>query len=210
MKTPQLKTPKSVARCKGMLDASLDLFTKKGFHKTGLLDIIKKSGGSLGTLYTVYGSKEGILKVLIERKATKICEELEKSAKLYENCDLREFLVNIGKVYMRLAKNKQAIEIKKIVIQAGHNDQVASLFCELATKPIFKLLTDFFSKPNIAKQLSCDDYNLLAFRFFNLLEEPMRSWGKNYAILNNNKVLEQNDKWIENCVDFLLNGAVKK
>ena len=210
MKTPK-KTPKSELRRQNMLEAALELFLKNGYHKTGLLEIIKKSGGSLGTLYDAYGSKEGMLKALIQSKAITIVSSLEENAAKYANYDLKEFLLNMARDYVRLAKDKKAIDIKSIVIQDSKNEQVANLFYELAIKPIFRLFTDYFSRPEISAQLVDADYDLLTFRFFNLLEEPLRSWGKVCALMfDDESILKQDDEWIKQSVEFFINGVTKR
>lgn len=59
----QIKSKKAKDRYELILSVSLELFLKNGFENTSLNDIISKSGGSLSTIYTYFGSKEGLLKL---------------------------------------------------------------------------------------------------------------------------------------------------
>lgn len=206
-----MKTPKLENRCKGMLNAALDLFVKQGFHRTGISDIIKKSGGSLSTLYEVYGSKEGILKALIELNSKKLVDELQKHSEIHKDEDLKDFLVNMGKVYLKLAKEKKVIHMKKVVIQDCQNTQTTALFKKICLEPCFKIFIDFLSQPHIAKQLRTDDFVMFTFRYFNLLEEPFRSWGKVVNQMYQGSVVPaQDDQLVEHAVDVLLHGFASK
>ena len=50
-----------------ILDAAMDTFAKKGFHKTRMSDIADSSGLSKGTLYWYFDSKDTIILELLDR-----------------------------------------------------------------------------------------------------------------------------------------------
>jgi TetR/AcrR family transcriptional regulator, fatty acid metabolism regulator protein len=50
-----------------ILDAAMETFTKKGFHKTRMADIAESSGLSKGSLYWYFDSKDAIILKLIDR-----------------------------------------------------------------------------------------------------------------------------------------------
>ncbi len=50
-----------------ILDAAMETFTKKGFHKTRMSDIAESSGLSKGSLYWYFDSKDAIILKLIDR-----------------------------------------------------------------------------------------------------------------------------------------------
>ena len=53
--------PKREARRDAMLDAALELFLERGYGAISLTDVVKRSGGSLATLYELFGGKLGLL-----------------------------------------------------------------------------------------------------------------------------------------------------
>lgn len=57
-----------VHRKLAILDAAEALFLEKGFERTTANDVILASGGSLATLYSLFGSKEGLLAAVLERR----------------------------------------------------------------------------------------------------------------------------------------------
>ena len=57
----------SYERKSQILDAAMETFTEKGFHKTRMSDIAESSGLSKGSLYWYFDSKDAIILKLIDR-----------------------------------------------------------------------------------------------------------------------------------------------
>lgn len=55
-------------RRRAMLDAANALFLEKGYGATSLTDVVKRSGGSLATLYELFGGKEGLFRSMVEEE----------------------------------------------------------------------------------------------------------------------------------------------
>ena len=56
------------ARRRGaILDAAETLFIERGYDRTGLADVVRRSGGSLATLYDMFASKQGLLHAIAIR-----------------------------------------------------------------------------------------------------------------------------------------------
>jgi len=53
-----------------IIEASRELFVEQGFEHTTLSDIVDRAGGSLATVYKLFGNKEGILDVVVFEKAS--------------------------------------------------------------------------------------------------------------------------------------------
>lgn len=50
-----------------MLDAAETLFLEQGFERVSLAAVVRCSGGSLATLYSLFGSKQGLLRAVVSR-----------------------------------------------------------------------------------------------------------------------------------------------
>src|SRR5436190_21484911 len=69
----ELSEPSALGRAEGrgasrrraILDAAAALFLERGFADTSVGDVVKRSGGSLATLYSLFGSKEGFFEALV-------------------------------------------------------------------------------------------------------------------------------------------------
>ena len=54
-------------RYNAILDAAEALFLEHGYERTSLADIVRRSGGSLATLYDLFGNKQGLLRAIATR-----------------------------------------------------------------------------------------------------------------------------------------------
>jgi AcrR family transcriptional regulator len=68
------------ARRRAFLDAAMQLFIEKGYGATSLSDVVGRSGGSLATLYDMFGNKAGLFRELIEDKCATLTAMFEETA----------------------------------------------------------------------------------------------------------------------------------
>lgn len=54
-------------RHEAILDAAEALFIEQGYDRTSLAEIVRRSGGSLATLYELFGNKQGLLHAIATR-----------------------------------------------------------------------------------------------------------------------------------------------
>src|SRR3546814_8062127 len=78
-----------------MLEASEQLCLEKGFERAKLSEVIRRSGGSLATLYALFGNKEGLVGAVVQRR-------LELSLAQLVQVDSR--LVSPSEQLLRLAR----------------------------------------------------------------------------------------------------------
>ena len=62
------------ARRHAMLDAALELFLEKGYGAVSLNEVVRRSGGSLSTLYDLFGGKLGLLKACVAERCSALLE----------------------------------------------------------------------------------------------------------------------------------------
>lgn len=71
------KPSRREVRQRAILEAANALFLEKGYGATNLTDIVKVSGGSLATLYELFGGKAGLFRAMIEKECAEFFEFLE-------------------------------------------------------------------------------------------------------------------------------------
>jgi AcrR family transcriptional regulator len=76
MKIKQKQRLKSDERKQAMLAAARELFLAKGYAATSLDDVVTKSGGSLATLYQLFGNKEGLWRELVQTYTARVAEPM--------------------------------------------------------------------------------------------------------------------------------------
>lgn len=80
-------------KSRGMIiEASLKLFNKKGFHSTSINDIAKEAGVSVGLTYNYFSSKEELLSSIIDENFKQLMISVKEKAG--ENIEV----LNIGKI----------------------------------------------------------------------------------------------------------------
>lgn len=69
--------PRRARRRDAMLDAARALFLEQGYDAVSLSDVVARSGGSLSTLYALFGSKRGLLKHVMQSQFQRDMKELD-------------------------------------------------------------------------------------------------------------------------------------
>jgi len=67
---PRISSPagdRREERRHAVLDAAEHLFLEQGYDRVSLAAIVKRSGGSLATVYEMFGNKQGLLRAMVDR-----------------------------------------------------------------------------------------------------------------------------------------------
>lgn len=135
-----------------MIEAAYKLFIEKGYMSVSVDEIIRVSRGSKSSLYKYFGSKEGILKAVIESLAEDMLREIH-----FEYASARtprEALERIGMVLVDLALSENAInQHRHAVSHAKAFPEVAKLWYESGPRRTLAGLADFMEKETAAGRL---------------------------------------------------------
>ena len=75
-KTNARKQRERQSHKQAVMEAALSLFAEKGYHEVSMQEIAEQSEFSVGTLYNLFGNKDGLFEELIESAARLILEEV--------------------------------------------------------------------------------------------------------------------------------------
>lgn len=75
---------KREARREAILEAAHDLFLEKGYEATTLNDVVKRSGGSLATLYELFENKPGLLRAMVDRKCGVMVKRIDDAVSAHK------------------------------------------------------------------------------------------------------------------------------
>jgi TetR/AcrR family transcriptional regulator, mexJK operon transcriptional repressor len=106
--------PKREARRDAMLDAATALFLERGYGAISLTDVVKRSGGSLATLYELFGGKLGLLKACVAERCGQLNELLDASA--LENQPPKQALTAFGRGLLALVTSPLAVGAHRMII----------------------------------------------------------------------------------------------
>jgi AcrR family transcriptional regulator len=142
-----------------MLDAALELFSKKGYHNVSMHEIAEKSEFAIGTLYKFFRNKEDLYKSLISEQANRFHEAVTKAIeegddeieklRNYVKAKRQVFMANVSTIRLYFAETRGA----SFNIKAGLDSEIreryrqflqslASVFRSGIKKKRFKKIAD--------------------------------------------------------------------
>lgn len=137
---------RGLARRQAMLDAATELFLENGFEHTSLSDIVSRSKGSRSTLYEQFGSKEGLLRTMIEQVTGRVWEAF-REGDIATASRVEDALIDLGISFFRAALAPDAIACFRIIAAEGRRiPEIAELFFERGPRTIERLLAERFQE----------------------------------------------------------------
>ncbi len=171
MTTPEVAqraAPRREARRSAILDAAAALFSERGYGATSLSDVVKRSGGSLATLYELFGNKQGLFRALIEDRCRKGFEALYHEDVV--DRPPREALLQIGHSFFGMIHSKTAIAMYRMIISEGaHIPELPGLFYETGPSASHGRMAEWFREQDRRGQLRVPDPVRASMDFCGLL-----------------------------------------
>jgi TetR/AcrR family transcriptional repressor of mexJK operon len=128
------ESAKTEARRRAILDVAAAAFLEDGFAATSMSSIASRLGGSKGTLYNYYRSKEELFAAFMTDvcggRANALFDHLPKIED-----DLRGTLVELGVNFLNFVMSEPVLSIHRLVVaEAGRFPEVGRLFYETGPK----------------------------------------------------------------------------
>lgn len=130
-------------RRRQIVDAAVQLFIEKGFHKATTRQIAKSAGVSIGSLYEYVASKEDILYLVCEAIHNEVEESVSEALKRFETghdvlqCAIREYFMVCHRMsdhILLIYQETQSLPVqwRKRVLE--HEVQITGLFVEVLSR----------------------------------------------------------------------------
>lgn len=111
------RSPRMEARRLAMIEAAAAIFFENGFERASLGTIVRRSGGSLSTLYQLFGSKEGLFEAMVTQRCSEIMEPLS-APDLTARCP-RDTLRSIAHAFLDVLMDPEAQGLWRMVMGEG-------------------------------------------------------------------------------------------
>lgn len=108
------------ARRQAILDAAEALFLEYGYPSVSLSTIVQRSGGSLATIYQMFGNKQGLLRAVVDRSNDESLKDLDTL--LASGLPPRRILEEFAIRYLAFATNPRKIAVMRLVITESLTD----------------------------------------------------------------------------------------
>ncbi|MCM8730084.1 TetR/AcrR family transcriptional regulator [Hephaestia sp. GCM10023244] len=107
-------------RRQAILDAAESLFLEQGFERVSVNAIVQRSGGSLATVYDLFGNKHGLLYAVVDRARNEGLKGVEDiyAAETRPGAVLRELALR----YYAFATTPRSLALMRLVIAQSLSD----------------------------------------------------------------------------------------
>ena len=128
-------------KTKLILDTALELFAEKGFHQTSISNITRRAGISKGLLYNYFGSKDEVLRSIIQTGYDTAYKNLDLNGN--HSLAKEEFVHFLRITFQSVRENPRFWKLySALVLQPGIQDLIMTEYSGKA-QDIQKLLLDF-------------------------------------------------------------------
>lgn len=187
-----------------ILDAATEVFSQYGYEAASLQEIVSRAGGSLATLYRLFGNKEGLFQAVIERKSTELLESLDLPHMKGENP--RKVLINVGMHLLKLILSDDVLAVHRLLIaESGRNPRLREIFMSMAPERSQRALQEYLQYMVEHGHLQIDDCAMAAVQFVNMVK------GNYYMrrLLGENIVISESEqrREVEHAVTIFLYGT---
>lgn len=152
-------------RAHKFLDAAIEVFLEKGYRDSRLSDVVARAGGSLSTLYRIYGDKEGLLHAIIVESVNALSSSV--SALCESELPPEEALPDAAvRMLDDLLSPARIVAHRAVVGDGPANPALFEWFRERAIEPAVADLAAYFERENRMGRLRVDDPSVVAHRFY--------------------------------------------
>ncbi|MDR1555367.1 MAG: TetR/AcrR family transcriptional regulator [Campylobacteraceae bacterium] len=204
-------SPKEKARYDKLIDAAAEVFLEYGFEKAKMSEIVKRAGGSLVTIYKIFGNKETIFTEVLSKKTEKVFSGIVEYSTVSYSENFEDFLYDIGKKIIALTTNDIIYTFHRLIVSEGYkNDaKVGKLFFENAIKRTASIVAEYFEGERERGNIDIEDPVLAAYQFLHLLKEPF-FFAKVLGVNTNNNPIFDVEKSLRQTVKIFSRAMLVK
>jgi len=142
-------------RTEKFLQAATIEFLERGYGNARLSDIVARSGGSLATLYRVFGGKKGLALAIMRESLNRFNESM--GALLDPDLPIDTALYTVTERIVAESLLPQRIVVYRIVINQGLEfPELRDWFFEHGLAPLQQVLSQYFERAHADGQLRVD------------------------------------------------------
>lgn len=159
-------------RRRQMLEAATDLFLEFGYDRATLDMLIERVGGSRRTVYSLFGSKEGLLEAIVCERCVSLSSEIESLS--LEGLSPREMLRKFGLAAVQTMLSPHNVKLFRLVVQESvRNPQLGRLMFESGIAVTQDRLAAYFRDETEAGRLDVRHPNEASASFFAMIKGDM-------------------------------------
>ena len=202
-------TPKGLERQKRILDAAREVFLEQGYDNASINDIMCRAGGSLSTLYRLFGNKLGLFEAMMTQTSNRVFaafEAVECAIKRKETPE--QALKRYGHLVLERVLCPEAVGLYRLVTTdcSSERERIQSLFYEQGPKRINDKLSAYLQSQVDQGVMQIRDTELAAFQFLEMVKGNFQL----RAMLGMAIRDEEREQAVEQAVELFLYGATRR
>lgn len=152
-------------RVERFLDAATEVFSEKGYQHARLSEIVARAGGSLATLYRVFGDKEGLARAIIQRSLHDLHEHMQPIN--LAGLPPEQALHMAAEGIAGHMTSTHSLVVHRIAIGEGQSfPDLRDWFFDYAVESVRSNLTEYFEQEIAARRLNLPSASMAASQFF--------------------------------------------
>ena len=185
---------RGLARQQKFLETAETLFLTQGYANTSVNEVVKIAGGSLVTLYRMFGNKLGLFEAVFRKKTMTFFNELEEGVVWSD--DVERSLYLFGKHMQSVILSPDGVAIYRLVLQENNDDQkeIQKIYYKYGPQVGIEMLASYLEKQVTANKLSLLDSKIAAAQFMEMIKGPFvnrLSFGESISELELELALKQ-------------------
>ena len=159
-------------RREAILDVATDVFLKEGYASASMSTIAARVGGSKGTLYNYFKSKEELFEAYVQRSC--VFHRGEIAHLLTEEGDARTVLTRFARGYVRAFTAEPALQNWRVISAESHKSpDVGRMFYEAGPLTGARIIAAYIEKARDRGDLIAPDVMTAAHHFTSLIHGRM-------------------------------------
>jgi AcrR family transcriptional regulator len=159
-------TTRKDQRREAILTVASEVFAEEGFQAASMSSIAARLGGSKGTLYNYFDSKEALFEAYVRESCGRVAAELLDFA---DERPVPEVLHQLGERFLDRIYSDWAVRIFQIVIaEARRSPDLARLFFEAGPMMGHDRLSQYLEVARVRGEVAIEDCGEAAWQFFGL------------------------------------------
>jgi len=163
------RTPRGDLRRESILEAAREVFLESGFHGASIEEVVRRVGGSKASLYSYFGSKEGLFTDIIVMQ----CDEFMKNLDLPSQADaqIEQTLTEVSRRFLKTFLESKRRELFRIIVaEAARFPAFAKRFYENGPMRARRLLGQYLRLQHDAGIIHCPDAEFAASLFIEMVK----------------------------------------
>ncbi|MDR3417603.1 MAG: TetR/AcrR family transcriptional regulator [Nevskia sp.] len=163
------RTPRGEQRRAGLLEAARDVFLEQGYEGASVEEIVRRVGGSKASLYSYFGSKEGLFWEVLDRLSDEFMAELGVPEQADEHIEATLTLVGMRFLGIFLDPGRCRL-FRTMIAESSRFPELAQSFFERGSLRVYQALGTYLQLQHRAGRLDCPSHDTMATQFLELVK----------------------------------------